>query len=168
MNEPQISLAGNLAYDPKLRFTSTGVPVTDLRVASTQRKRVGEQWEDGETLWFGVTCWKQLAENVAKSLHKGDRVTVAGRLAQRTWTKEDGTDVVNLEIDATAVGVDLGRFPVSIEKPVRSTADQDTWGHKYTHVITGELVDEPEGDPAEYIRFSDDEDDEDDEDAVAA
>jgi single stranded DNA-binding protein len=157
VNEPQISLAGNLAYTPKLRYTQTGVAVTDLRVATTQRRRVGEQWEDGETLWFGVTCWKQLAENVAKSLQKGDRVTVAGRLAQRTWKKEDGTDVVNLEIDASTVGVDLGRYPVAIDKLLRSTADQDTWGDKLAHRVTGEVVEEPLGDPGDYVPFSDDE-----------
>ncbi|MCW2599357.1 MAG: single-strand binding protein [Frankiales bacterium] len=157
MNEPQIHVAGNLAYTPTMRYTPNGVPVTDLRVASTQRKRVGEEWEDGETLWFGVTCWKQLAENVVASLKKGDRVTVAGRLAQRTWKKEDGTDIVNLEIDASAVGVDLSRYPVKIDKPARSTADQETWGNKYVHVPTGEVTDEPLGDPAEYVPFSGDE-----------
>jgi single stranded DNA-binding protein len=153
VNEPQISLAGNLAYTPTLRFTQNGVAVTDFRVASTQRKRVGEQWEDGETLWFGVTCWKQLAENVAKSLHKGDRVTVAGRLAQRTWTKDDGTDVVNLEIDASAVGVDLGRYPVTVDKPQRSTADQDTWGDKLGRVSADDFGDDPQGDPAGFVPF---------------
>ena len=155
MNEPQINLAGNLAYTPTLRYTPSGVAVTDLRVATTQRRRVGEEWEDGETLWFGVTCWKQLAENAVASLKKGDRVTVAGRLAQRTWKKEDGTEVVNLEIDATAVGVDLSRYPVSIEKPVRVGADQDTWGDKFAHVVTGEVADAPAGDPSDYVPFSD-------------
>src|SRR4051794_35756030 len=88
VNEPQIHLTGNLAFDPKLRYTPNGTAVVDLRVATTPRRKVGEEWVDGETLWFDVSVWKQFAENVAQSLHKGDRVTVSGRLAQSTFIRE--------------------------------------------------------------------------------
>ena len=128
MNEPQISLTGHLGADPKLRTTAAGVPVADFRVAVTQRRKVGEaEWEDGETIWFGVTTWRALAENVASSLHKGDRVTVAGRLAQQSWVKEDGSLGTTLEVDASSVGVDLSRCPVTVQRPVRPSAAEDLW-----------------------------------------
>jgi single-strand DNA-binding protein len=106
VNEPHISLAGYLGATPKLRLSPTGIPVTSLRIATTQSRKVGEEWQDGETIWFGVTCWKGLAENVVLSLRKGDRVTVSGKLAQRTWKAEDGSDKVDLDIEAQTVGVD--------------------------------------------------------------
>jgi len=59
-------------------------------VASTPRrldKGTGE-WSDGQTLWFGVTCWRSLAENIAASLHTGDKVVLTGRLATRPWKGE--------------------------------------------------------------------------------
>jgi single-strand DNA-binding protein len=151
VNEPQIHLTGNLAFDPNLRTTPNGVSVLDLRVASTQRRKVGEEWQDGETLWFDVACWKQLAENASTSLHKGDRVTVSGRLAQKSWTKEDGTTGVKLVIDATAVGVDLSRYPVTVAKPVRESAAEGAFG--WAHMGTGEIVDAPTGDPGPLVPF---------------
>jgi single-strand DNA-binding protein len=144
VNEPHISLAGYLGATPKLRLSPTGIPVTSLRIATTQSRKVGEEWQDGETLWFGVTCWKGLAENVVESLRKGDRVTVSGKLAQRTWKGEDGSDKVDLDIEAQTVGVDLRRYAVAIQKPVRTFADQDTWnGPPGLNPVTGELANGP-------------------------
>ena len=118
MYEPQITLTGNLASPPKLRTVAGGTSVADFRVACTQRRRnpAGE-WVDGETLWFGVTCWKQLAENAHASLGKGDRVVVHGRLAQHTWTGENGVERISMEVEATSLGVDLSRGKATIEHP---------------------------------------------------
>lgn len=119
MNEPTIELTGHLGADPDLRFTPNGFPVVDLRVATTRRFKVGEEWQDGETMWFNVSCWKQLAEHVAGSLHKGDKVVVTGRLSQSSWTREDGSVSSKLVIDATAVGIDLSRAPAKVMLPMR-------------------------------------------------
>jgi single-strand DNA-binding protein len=135
VNEPQIHLTGNLAFDPEVRYTPTGVAVVDLRVASTRRYKIGEDWHDGETLWFDVACWKQLAENVAGSLHKGDKVTVAGRLTQRTWTREDGTASVKLVVDATAVGIELSRFPVRVLKPARDGSAAEAFPERWADPV---------------------------------
>lgn len=151
MNEPQIQLSGNLAFDPTLRVTPSGLSVLDLRVGSTQRRKVGEEWQDGETLWFDVTCWKQVAENAASSLKKGDRVTVAGRLAQSSWVREDGSVSTKLVVDATAVGVDLARYPVEVKKPARESAGEKTFG--YAHPGTGEVMTAPIGDPGPLVPF---------------
>ena len=155
MNEPQIHLTGNLAFDPEVRYTPNGVPVVDLRVASTRRYKLGEDWHDGETLWFDVACWKQLAENVSGSLHKGDKVTVAGRLVQKSWTREDGTTSVKLVVDASAVGVDLSRFPVRVEKPVRAGGAADALSDRWADKTTGDAVAAPVGDPGPLVPFTD-------------
>jgi single-strand DNA-binding protein len=128
VNNPQISLTGNLAFDPKVRFTANGNAVVDLRIATTPRKKVGEEWVDGETLWFDVSVWKQFAENVAQSLHKGDRVMVTGRLAQSTFIRDDGTAKVKLAVEAASVSVDLARYPLTINKPVRDNAAEEAFG----------------------------------------
>jgi single-strand DNA-binding protein len=151
VHEPQISLTGNLAFDPEVRFTPNGVPVTDLRVATTRRFKVGEEWQDGETLWFDVACWNKLAENAGTSLKKGDKVTVTGRLLQKTWTRDDGTSSVKLVIDASTVGVDLGRFPVKVEKPIRVGGAADALADEHDAWVdrtTGEMVSPGEDAPA--------------------
>jgi single-strand DNA-binding protein len=145
VNEPHITLSGNLAFDPKLRFTPTGISVLNLRVAATPRIKRAEEWGDGETLWFDVVCWKQLAENAAESLHRGDTVTVQGRLFQRTWSRDDGTQSTTLTVEATHVGVDLGRYPARVDKPLRARPE-DAFGDRFVNTVTGEVLAEPAAD----------------------
>ena len=103
-----ISLTGLVATTPKHVVTGTGLTVTSFRFASTQRRydRAEQKWVDGETNWYTVATFRQLATNVNASLQKGQRVIVTGRLRVRDWATEDkhGT---NVEIDAEAVGHDL-------------------------------------------------------------
>ena len=79
------TIIGNLVEDPEVRFTNTGIAVTNLRVAVTQRIQQDGQWRDGDTNFFKVNVWRDQAENLAESLGKGDRVMVTGRLRQRSW-----------------------------------------------------------------------------------
>jgi single-strand DNA-binding protein len=76
----QTTIAGNLVDTPELRFTNNGTPVTNLRVAVTQRIQHDGEWRDGDTSFFKVNVWRGQAEHLADSLAKGDRVMVTGRL----------------------------------------------------------------------------------------
>ena len=105
MNETAITLAGNLVADPELRYTATGVPVANFRVASTARFKGPEGWQDGDTLFLTVNAWRDLAEHVAESAGKGTRVIVTGRIRQRTYEPKDGGQVTVTEVEATDVGV---------------------------------------------------------------
>ncbi len=107
MHEPRMTITGHLAAVPRLRISKQGHSVADFRVAHTPRVKLDQGWVDGETIWFNVTVWRGLAEHVASSIKKGDRVIVEGRLAQRTWTDDKGQARTNLEIDADCVGIDL-------------------------------------------------------------
>jgi single-strand DNA-binding protein len=103
-----ISLTGLVATTPKHIVTGTGLTVTSFRFASTQRRydRAEQKWVDGDTNWYTVATFRQLATNVNASVQKGQRVIVTGRLRVRDWATDDkhGT---NVEIDADAVGHDL-------------------------------------------------------------
>ena len=145
MYEPQITLTGHLGADPKLRFTPNGTAVADLRVATTPRQKIGEEWVDGETLWFDVSVWKSFAENIAASLHKGDKVTVSGRLAQSSYTKDDGTEHTKLAVEGAVVGVDLSRCTVTVARIVRNNAAEDAFGAAYNGEPEPMTVDEETG-----------------------
>jgi single-strand DNA-binding protein len=75
---------------PRSPIQNTGIAVTNLRVAVTQRIQQDGQWRDGDTSFFKVNVWRSQAENLAESLGKGDRVMVAGRLRQRSWETPEG------------------------------------------------------------------------------
>jgi single-strand DNA-binding protein len=138
--EPTIALGGHLGGDPELRYTPNGVAVCDLRIATTPRRQVADEWQDRETLWFTVACWRQLAEHVAASFKKGDRVLVQGKLLQETYERRDGSTGVNLVVDAALVGADVGRCPVELKRPVRAGSTADLMPEKWLDTDTGEIV----------------------------
>ncbi len=102
-----ITFIGNLTDDPELRFTGGGAAVVTLRVASNRRwtGRDGQQQE--ETTFLNVNAWRDLAENAAESLSKGDRVVVIGRVKVRNYENQQGQTVWVTEIEADEIAPSL-------------------------------------------------------------
>src|SRR5665213_575590 len=65
-----ITLTGIVATLPKAITTGEGLAITSFRLASSQRRfdRAQERWVDGDTNWYTVTAFRQLATNSAVSL----------------------------------------------------------------------------------------------------
>lgn len=103
-----LSVAGLVATTPRHLVTQDGLPITSFRLASSSRRfdRAQNKWIDGETNWFTITSFRQLAINSAGSVNKGDRVSVTGKLRVRDWDNGEraGTSV---EIEADSMGHDL-------------------------------------------------------------
>jgi single-strand DNA-binding protein len=81
----KVFLMGRLTFDPELRYTPSGSPVTELRMAVNRgwTGRDGERKE--ETLFIDVTVWDRQAENCCQYLKKGSSVHVEGALKMDTW-----------------------------------------------------------------------------------
>jgi single-strand DNA-binding protein len=107
MND-MITATGVVGTIPRFVHTPEGLAIASFRLASTQRRydRAAAAWVDGETNWYTVSAYRQLAENLAESLSKGDRVVVTGRLKVRQWQGGDKSGLA-VEIDAEAVGHNL-------------------------------------------------------------
>ncbi|WP_439694152.1 single-stranded DNA-binding protein [Curtobacterium sp. SP.BCo] len=103
-----ITVCGIIATEPRHLVTDTGIAITSMRLASPSRRwdRATATWTNGATNWFTVTAFRSLAANVHKSLKKGDRVVVTGRVRIRTWER-DGRGGTSVEIDAEGLGHDL-------------------------------------------------------------
>lgn len=103
-----ITVAGLIATTPRHLVTQDGLPITSFRLAASQRRfdRVQNKWIDGETNWYTVSAFRQLAINSSTSLSKGDRVVLTGKLRVRDWDNGEraGTAV---EVEAEALGHDL-------------------------------------------------------------
>ena len=122
--EPVITIVGNLTADPEIRFTASGAAVASFTVASTPRVRQGDEWVDGDPLFLRCSAWRQLGENVAESLSKGDRVLVTGRLKQRSYETKDGEKRTVVELDVDDVGPSLRYATVDVRRIQRSSAPQ--------------------------------------------
>lgn len=75
-----ITLSGNLVMDPSLDRTDSGRSVLNFRIAVDEAG--GARSETG---FFGCVAWGDLAENLARSLEKGQRILVSGELTHRTY-----------------------------------------------------------------------------------
>jgi single-strand DNA-binding protein len=108
-----VTLAGVVATKPENVRTSTGLTVTNFRLASSQRRfdRATSTWVEGDTNWYTVNAYRWLANNVANSLEIGNHVVLTGRLRVRNWTSGDRRGTA-IEVDVDSIGHDLA-FGVS-------------------------------------------------------
>jgi single-strand DNA-binding protein len=132
--EVTVTIVGNLADDPELRYTQGGVAVCSVRVGSTPRvmNRQTNTWEDGETVWVRCTAWRELAENVAQSLTKGSRVVVSGRLkSPSAYQSASGEARASLEVDIEEIGPSLRYATAAVTRRAReggpAQVQSDPW-----------------------------------------
>lgn len=107
--ENHVTLVGNLAETPPLRFTGNGVPYCQIVVSVNRRVRNQQtnEWESRLDGHFRGTVWRDLAEHVAGSLTKGTRVMVVARVVTRSYDDAAGVTrwVTELEIDDVAASL---------------------------------------------------------------
>jgi single-strand DNA-binding protein len=100
-----IQVKGNVGSDPELKFSKSNTAFVTLSVAYTPRSKQGEQWVDGETMWFRVIQFGTKAEATVDAIKKGDAVIVTGELKQSTYTDKEGKEKTTLEIVADQIGL---------------------------------------------------------------
>jgi single-strand DNA-binding protein len=116
-NDNTVTIIGNATRDPELRYSGSGLQIASFSVAINQRKKndAGE-WEDGDPSYFDVTCFRELAENVAETIGKGTRVIVSGTLRQSSWETPEGDKRSKVEIVADEVGPSLRWATATVER----------------------------------------------------
>lgn len=135
-NGNNVTLVGNAARDPELRFTPTGQATASFGLAVNKRwqNRQTQEWEESVS-FFDVVCWKEMAENVAETVTKGQRVIVTGRLEQRSWETDSGYKRTKVEVVADEVGPSLRWATATVAKNAR----QDNGGYSEGKgIVSGE------------------------------
>ena len=96
----KVILVGNLGKDPEVRRMTSGEPVVNLSVATSESwrdKASGERKE--RTEWHRVVIFNpNLADVAEKYLHKGSKVYIEGSLQTRKWTDQAGVEKFSTEI----------------------------------------------------------------------
>jgi single-strand DNA-binding protein len=115
----QVAVVGNITDDPELRYTQSGAALATFTVAVSHRSKTNGEWQDVSDGFFRCTAWRSVAENASRSLKKGMRVFVAGKLVQRTFEVE-GQKRQTVEIQVTNTGPDLQFATAEVAK---STAE---------------------------------------------
>jgi single-strand DNA-binding protein len=94
----RVILVGNLTRDPELRYTQSGMAVTDIGLAvNDRRKGDNGEWIE-ETTFVDITLWQRNAEIAGEYLSKGSPVLIEGRLKLDTWQGNDGQKRSKLKV----------------------------------------------------------------------
>jgi single-strand DNA-binding protein len=139
MFETPLAVVGTIITDPKRRMVGEQ-EVMKFRVASNSRRRGADgNWEPGNSLFITVNCWGRLVTGVGAALGKGSPVIVVGNVYTSEYEDRDGVRRSALEMRASAVGPDVSRAIVRIEKI----------GYSTTGAAQGDVATTAEGEPAE-------------------
>lgn len=97
----KVFIIGNLTRDPDSRTTQSGKQVCTFTVAVNRRQtaQAGQQ----DTDYFRVNVWGELANNCAKYLVKGKKVSVTGRISVSTYTTQNGETRASMDVYAEEV-----------------------------------------------------------------
>lgn len=104
-NINRVTISGNLTRDPELRASAAGVSFLNLRLANNEGRKNAQtgEWEDYTNYVDFVVIGKR-ADGIAPYLHRGDKVTIDGKLSYREWEdKETGAKRSSISIVANEV-----------------------------------------------------------------
>lgn len=99
----KVMIIGRLGQDPELKYTASGMPMTNLNVATDESYTDKEGNKVEKTEWHRVIVFQRAAENCANYLGKGSLVYIEGNLQTRKWTDQQGQDRYTTEIRAQRV-----------------------------------------------------------------
>ena len=116
--ETVITVVGNLTADPEMRTTRNGSTVANFSIAATPRVfgKQSNQWVDGDALFLRCSAWRDLATHCAQSLSKGMRVIAQGRLQQRSYQAQDGSNRTVIELQVDEIGPSLKYATAQVQK----------------------------------------------------
>ena len=98
----RVIITGNLGQAPEVRKANSGLSIANLRIATNERVKDGDEWKD-HTEWHSVVVFGKQAENCEKYLDKGSKVAVEGKIRTRQWEDKEGNQRRSTEIVADRV-----------------------------------------------------------------
>ena len=98
----KVMLIGRLGRDPEIRYSSNSTPICNFSLATSERVRKGDNFEE-KTEWHRIVVFGNQAENASKFLKKGSLVFVDGKIQSRTYQDKDGNERSVFEIIANSL-----------------------------------------------------------------
>ena len=145
----RVILMGNLTKDVELKYTQSGLAVTDVRLAvNDRRKTQSGEWVE-ETTFVDVTLWGRTAEVAGEYLSKGAPVMIEGRLKLDTWETE-GQKRSRLRVVGERMVLVGGRSGTGgSERPPQPAHDESEYSRPVGPEAMGTPPSEPAAEPPE-------------------
>ncbi|MBO7126257.1 single-stranded DNA-binding protein [bacterium] len=97
----KVLLIGRLGRDPEIRYSSNNTPICNFSIATSDRIRKGDSFEE-KTEWHRIVVFGNQAENASKFLKKGSLIFVDGKIQSRSYQDKDGNERTVFEIIANS------------------------------------------------------------------
>lgn len=99
----RVTVVGRLTRDPEVRYTSGGMPIVHIGLASNYRQKdsASGQWVE-KANFFDVVGFGDRYEKLAQHLEKGRRIGIDGQLRWSSW-ETDGQKRSKVEIVADSI-----------------------------------------------------------------
>lgn len=106
----RVILVGNLGQDPETRYTSGGLAVANLSIATTETWTDSRGQKQEQTEWHRVSVFGKVAEVAGQYLRKGGKIMIEGRLQTDKWTDKQGKEQYTTRVVAERMEM-LDRAP---------------------------------------------------------
>jgi single-strand DNA-binding protein len=127
----KVILVGNLGADPEVRRLSSGDPVVNLRIATSESwrdKNSGERKD--KTEWHSVVIFNDSLAKVAEQyLRKGMKVYIDGQLQTRKWQDQSGQDRYSTEVVLQKFRGELQMLERAESEPTQPAPKQKELGY---------------------------------------
>lgn len=126
-----VLVAGNLTRDPEVRSLTSGKSVVKVSIAANPRQfdREKNEWVDGEPVYWEGVAFDKLADNIAASFTKGDRVMMSGTVKSDSWNdKESGVKKTKMVVQIDEIGKSVLWEPLGGRAAAQSApAQEESW-----------------------------------------
>ena len=106
-----LTIAGGLTRDAEVKYLQNGDAVCSFSVADSEGR-------DKPTIYWNCSLFGKRAESLSQYLTKGSKVTVTGRVTERSWTDKNGQERKSMDVRVNDIALQ-GKPSGSHDEPVR-------------------------------------------------
>lgn len=143
-----VNLIGRLCIDPEMKYTPSGVPVMNMRIAVDRKFKDAQG--NKQTDFIDLVLWRQSAEFAAQYLNKGRLVCIEGSLQVREYTAQDGQKRKSVEVSVDSISpLDKAPEQPQYQQPVQQPQYQQP-GPQYQQPMQQPQYQQPVQQPQQF------------------
>lgn len=98
-----VTLIGNLVRDAELKYTNSGMAISNFSIAVNRSKKQTDGNYVDEASFIDCTLFGKRAEALNQYLVKGQKIGVSGSLVQDRWTTDSGENRSKISVNVDNV-----------------------------------------------------------------
>ncbi len=100
----KVMLIGTLGRDPEVHYRASGITITTISIATSEKWKDKETGEDKEkTEWHNIVFFRRLAEVAGEYLKKGSKIYVEGKMRTEKWQDKEGNNRYTTKVYADSM-----------------------------------------------------------------